>query len=105
MDRKSVLTFIAIYCLVAGIGFLSSKNSAKATAAPVDAAYIVQAESASAAAHAVRSVGGHVRQHLVAIAAVRATLADDEVAVLRANGERFTVFENRGVSGSENSSF
>lgn len=102
MDRRSIITFIAVYGLATGIGFLSSTDAAEATTAPTDTSYIVQAESAEAAAQAVRSIGGHVDRHLIAISAVGATLADEEVAVLRANGQRFTVFEIRGHTDAGN---
>ena len=105
MDRKSVITFVAIYAVVAGIGFFSLRNSAAATAAPKDAAYIVQADSAAAAALAVRSVGGHVNRHLIVISAVSATLADDEVAMLRDHSERFTVFEARDATHTVDAPF
>ena len=55
MDRKSIFTLIAIYGLVAGIGFFARNDPSADTATSVDstAAYIIQGGSAEGLADAL----------------------------------------------------
>lgn len=59
---------------------------ANAAAAPLRQAYIVQAASDSAAAQAVRRVGGEIVRNLAVIRAVSARLDDAQAAALRGSG-------------------
>ena len=57
MDRKTVITFIAVYSLVAGIGFFSrGDNVVEQPVVEEAASYIIEGESVEEVAAAVRAV-------------------------------------------------
>ncbi len=76
MNRKAVITFIAIYSVAAGLGFfLSSDRSSEDR---LIASYILQGTSTEAAAEAVVSVDGLVTHEFRIINAVAATLTYEQ---------------------------
>ena len=84
MHRKSVFTFIAIYSLVAGIGFFASSETTDATTKTVEetVSFIVEADSVEVAESAVRAVGGKITHVLGIIDAVAADITPSQVARL-----------------------
>ena len=99
MDRKIVITFIAIYSLVAGMGFfLSGYPQAEAT--PVveqSASYILQGESTEVVAEVVRSIGGEITHELGIINAVAAKLSRSQLEQLRVNPAILKITEDGAV--------
>ncbi|MDH3804661.1 MAG: S8 family peptidase, partial [Gammaproteobacteria bacterium] len=86
MDRKLVLTFIAILSIVAGTGLILSADAPIEKSATVAAttSYIVQGQSVATVADAVRAVGGEVTQELTIINAVGAQLTETQLSELKA---------------------
>jgi len=85
MDRKTIFTFIAVYSLVAGIGYFSQAESIEtAPVAEESSSFIIEGESIEEVAAAVRAVGGQVTHELGIINAVAASVTAGQRAELRA---------------------
>jgi len=69
MDRKSLLTFIAIYSIAAGAAFFfGAKNEVDVTSmVDQQAPYTLQGESIEAVAAAVRSVDGEITRETTGV--------------------------------------
>ncbi len=76
MNRKIIVSFVAIYCFAAGLGFFlsSDRNSEDLLVA----SYILQGTSTEAAAEAVVSVDGLITHEFRIINAVAATLTYEQ---------------------------
>ncbi len=83
MNRRIAFSFIAIYCLAAGLGFFLSDDSATEDLRP--ASYILQGKSTRAVADAVESVNGQITHEFRMINAVAATLTSRQKQILQKN--------------------
>ena len=83
MNHKIVVSFIAIYCLAAGLGFFLSDDSTNEDV--VVASYILQGKSTAAVADAVESVNGQITHRFRMINAVAATLTPRQKQILQEN--------------------
>ena len=76
MNRKLVISFIAIYCIAAGLGYFWSGKSHSDDR--LVASYILQGKSTAAVVEAVESVKGQVTHEFRIINAVAATLTAEQ---------------------------
>ena len=92
MNRKIIFSFIAIYCLAAGLGFFLSDD--RQSEDEVIATYILQGESTEAVADAVESVNGQITHEFRMINAVAATLTPRQKQILQENPEILAISDD-----------
>ncbi len=95
MNRRIAFSFIAIYCLAAGLGFFLSGDSATEDAQP--ASYILQGKSTQAVVDAVDAVNGQITHEFRMINAVAATLTLEQHDDLLVNPAIIAINEDAPV--------